>query len=739
MPAMLPFSSPLAIARLRRWVTLTLLGIVLGTAGPVIAFAQTPAATLSGTVTDAHRNTGLAGARVRLEETGREVTTGTDGQFSFDNVPPGTYHLRVTATRFTSQRVEVVAGSGAPATAIALEPQVHYSEVVSVSPNPRDAFESYQPTSVLSGQELSLKLETSLGQLLKSEPGVADRSNGPGASRPVIRGLDGDRVLILENGQRTDDLSSQSADHGVAISPLAAERVEVVRGPATLLYGANAIGGLVNVVTDVIPTKPLERTEGALQVDFGTAAGEAGGAGDLTVGNRRFSLHVGGSAVRTGDVKTPVGDVPNSHSRTTFGHVGGSFTGEKGFVGGSYQYDDTKYGIPFVEEGETQLTPRRHTVGFRAQSRGLDRFVDAVRASANVRRYRHDELDGETIVTQFENDTVDFELMATTKPVAGRLQGTYGVSGSGRQFAALGEEALSPPVDQNNISAFTYQEATWSHVTLQFGGRVERASFTPEEGLRDRDFTNVSGSLGALFRPTDQTTLAVSVARAVRNPALEELYFFGPHIGNFAFEVGNPDLDAEKGLGVDVSYRWRIARASGEVSWFRNAIDNYVFRNPTGEVDEEEGLPIVEFTGADALLQGFEAHTDLEVTNTFTVELGLDYVRGTLRASDDPLPRMPPLRFIGGARYHWNALQVGGEVVVAAKQDRTFGAETPTDGYGLLKLFGVYSRPLGRQVHTVTARLDNVTNETYSNHLSFIKDLTPEIGRNFKVVYGVRF
>jgi iron complex outermembrane recepter protein len=734
---MMPSSSSLVVAWLRRRATLTLLGLALGVTGPVSALAQAPGSTLSGKVTDTHSNGAVSGARVQIEETAREVTTGADGQFSFENVSPGTYHLRVTATRFTSQRVEVVVGGSAPATTIGLEPEVHYSEVVSVSPNPRDAFESYQPTSVLSGQELSLKLETSLGELLKTEPGVAERSNGPGPSRPVIRGLDGDRVLILENGQRTDDLSSQSADHGVAISPLAAERVEVVRGPATLLYGANAIGGLVNVVTDVIPTKPLERTEGAFQVNFGTAAAEAGGAGDLTVGNRQFSLHVGGSAARTGDVRTPLGDVPNSQSRTAFGHVGGSFTGEKGFVGASYQYDDTKYGIPFVEEGETQLTPRRQTIGARAQSRGLDSFVNAVRASFNVRRYRHDELDGEAIVTQFKNDTVDFELMATTRPVAGRLQGTYGVNGYARNFEAIGDEALSPPVDQNTFSAFTYQEATWSHFTLQFGGRLERASFTPSDGLSNRDFTNGSGSLGALFRPTDQTTLAVSVARAVRNPALEELYFFGPHVGNFAFEVGNPNLEAEKAVGVDVSYRWRFARGSGEVSWFRNSISNYIFRNPTGEVEED--LPVIDFTGADALLQGIEAHADLEVTKAFTVELGLDYVRGTLRTTGDPLPRMPPLRFVGGARYHWNALQAGGEVVVAAKQDRVFGAETPTDAYGLLKLFGVYSIPVGRQVHTFTARLDNVTNETYYNHLSFIKDLTPEIGRNFKVVYGVRF
>ena len=183
-----------------------------------------------------------------------------------------------------------------------------------------------------------------------------------------------------------------------------------------------------------------------------------------------------------------------------------------------------------------------------------------MRASFGVRRYRHDELEGDEVGTKFKNDTTQFEVLANTQPLFGRLQGSYGVSGLTRAFAAEGEEALAPPIDSNNVAAFTYQELPWSHVTLQFGGRVERTSFTPDASsdLIDRDFTNVSGSAGILFRPSDATTVAVSLARAVRNPALEELYFFGVHPGNFAFEIGDANLDAEKALGFDVSFRWRL-------------------------------------------------------------------------------------------------------------------------------------------------------------------------------------
>lgn len=721
---------------IRRLIRPTLLAALVTALWAAPAAAQDVSA-VSGRVTDARTGTPVSGARVLLEEAGREAKTDQDGRYAFDGVRLGTHHLRVSANEFVPSRVELTLGATAATLDIALQPELHYTEVVSVAPQPRDAFDAYQPASVLSGQELTLQLEGTLGELMKSQPGVAARSFGPGPSRPVIRGLDGDRVLVLENGQRTDDLSSQSGDHGVAVNPLAAERIEVVRGPATLLYGANAIGGLVNVVTDIIPTSRVEKTTGEMQGTLGTGAAEAGAAADISTGNGRYAIHAGGSLRRSGDASTPLGEIENSQSRSAFGHVGGSLTGARGYLGASYQYDDTKYGIPFVEGGAIELTPRRHAFAVRSQARDPGGFVNGLRGSFNLRRYRHEELEGDTIGTEFSNDTLDFELLASTKPAFGRLHGTYGLSGYSRAFAAVGEEALAPPVDQRNVALYTYQEAVWPHVTVQFGGRVDWAAFDPDEGLPARDFTNISASLGALFRPTDQTTLAVSVARAVRNPALEELYFFGPHVGNFAFEIGNPDLVAEEALGVDVAFRWRLERASGEIAWFRNAIGDFVFRRPTGEVEDD--LPVVFFEGADSLLQGFEAHADLEITPAFVVEAGVDYVRGSLRADGVPLPRMPPLRVRSGARYRWNALQAGGEVVAAAAQERVYGTETPTDGYGVLKLFGVYSVQIGRALHTFTARLDNATNTTYYNHLSYIKDLAPEMGRSLKFVYGLRF
>jgi iron complex outermembrane receptor protein len=730
--------------------------------------AAQPGAALSGRLLNSLSGDPIAGATVQIDELRRQTTSGPDGSFTFENVPPGIYHLSVHTSGYSSRRTEVTAPQAA-AIDVAVDPELHFEEVVSVSGDARSQFEAFQPTTVLAGQELTKELGASLGATLENEPGLAARSFGPAPPRPVIRGLDGDRVLILQDGQRLGDLSSQSGDHGVPVNPAAATRIEVVRGPATLLYGANAIGGLVNIITDEIPTRPETGAHGNFTFDLGSAANEAAGAGDVHVGNGKVALHAGGGGRRTDDVETPEGTIDNSQSRSGFANVGLSWTGDRRYFGGSYGYDDTKYGIPVVEGGILQLTPRRHSFTARGGGQQLTGMFDAFRATLAVRRYKHDELEGDEVGTAFTNNTAEFELMGSHRAV-GRLKGSIGGWLLDRGFGAVGAEALSPPVDQRGFAAFAYEEVTWPHVTVQFGARIDRTSYTPEDdSALDRDFTNGSGSVGLLLRPAaadDRVTVAASLAHARRSPALEELYFFGLHHGNFALEVGNPDLGSEKALGFDLSLRVRSPRASGEITYFRNDINNFIYRNPISfeefeereeefvdrfggrepaghsheeGAEEEEDLAIVEFVGADSLVQGIEAHVDLKLTSQFAAEVGLDYVRAQLKETDQPLPRIPPLRGRFGLRYVYNAFQAGGEVIAAAKQDRLDEVETPTDGYTLLKLFASYSFATGAMTNTITARLDNATNELYRNHLSLIKDVVPEMGRNFKLLYNVRF
>jgi iron complex outermembrane recepter protein len=700
----------------------------------------------------------VAGATVLVEKTKIETKSDGNGRFTLTDVPEGVHHLVIVATGMMPRHHEVTAGTTPiDLGEVTVDPELHFREVVSVSPDARDQFHSYQPTTVLAGQDLALQLQGTVGATLAKEPGLSERSFGPGPSRPVIRGLDGDRVLILEDGLRTGDLSSQSGDHGVTVNPAAASRIEVIRGPATLLYGANAIGGLVNVISDTIPTQPVDGTSGGATFDFGTGADEGAGAFDVVTGNGRWALHAGASGRRSGDVRTPEGRVENSQSRAGMGSVGVAWTGEGRYFGGSYGYDDLKYGVPVIEDGEISLTPRRHLFGLRTGAENLGGPFESVRMTFGHRQYRHDELHGDEVETEFTNNTTDVNVLGRHRAY-GRLTGSVGASIFGRHFDSVGEEALAPAIDERSLALFLYEELTWLHFTLQFGARVNHVSFDPSGGLPARDFTDGSGSVGVLFRPAAANhgvTAAFNLARAARNPALEELYFFGVHHGNFAFEIGNPDLRSERALGFDAALRWRQPRFSGEITFFRNSIDDYIFRSPLSEEefehrfghadddhehdDDHEEFPFIEFVGADSLLQGIEAHADFQLTRRLFGEVGVDLVRGHLRGSGEALPRIPPTRLRTSLRYQADAFQAGGEWLAVARQDRTFNEEFPTDGYHLFRLFGAYSFARGGAVHTITGRLDNVTNTLYRNHLSLIKDFVPEMGRNARLVYSVRF
>jgi iron complex outermembrane recepter protein len=687
----------------------------------------------------------LPGAAVVLIPSGRESVTDAAGTARFENVPPGTYDASVRLSGFAPSRLDLTVADTLVAVAITLASQPHFSESVTVSPNARDVFESYQPTTVLGGEDLQQRLGNTLGATLANEPGVNVRSFGSGNARPVVRGLDNDRVLILENGARTGDLSSQSADHGVTLDPATAGQIEVVRGPATLLYGSSAIGGVVNMVSDEIATRPLNGVHGAFTGQGATADGNGGAAGNISGGNGRVAFRINGAAQRSGDYHTPDGPIPNTQSNSKSAGASFSLTRDDGFLGASYQFVDTRYGVPFVEEGGTTLHPRRHRLDLRMERRNLRSFISGVKFQGGYRDYEHDEIEASgEVVTTFTNKVTEGNLYLNHGPT-GALTGTFGVRGEHRDYSTVGEEVLAPPTVQNTASGFLYEELKFRHVSFQAGGRVDHATFDPdgvavERGdLPKRTFTNVSGSMGVLVFLRDDLTLALNLARAARNPSLEELYNLGPHVGNFAFEIGDPTLPTEVAHGADLSLRYHAARFVGEGTVFLNRIDNYIFPFQTGERDEEAGLPVVTFRSEDSRFRGLEAHVDAALIRDVWFVVGGDAVRAELRRDGTPLPRIPPRRLWVGLRYDHRPFHVEGEIKNVGKQDRVYGAETPTDGYTVLNFHGSYQLTTGRAVHIVTVRLDNASDELYRNHLSYIKDLAPEMGRSLKALYTVRF
>jgi len=739
--------------------------------------------TLKGAVTLADGGNPLHKATVTIVQLRRSVETTDDGSFQFNDVPAGTYEVLARTTALTDERKSVTISEGQIATVTFAMRLATVREQVTVTASGREesTFDSFQTTNTVDSLDLAQKPAFSLGDLLDNMPGVAKRGFGVGNARPVVRGFDGDRVLILKDGIRTGSLSSQSGDHGESVDILELERVEIVRGPAQLLYGSNALGGVVNLLSkqEQVPDHHHKGISAFLSGTVGTANELAGGGGgfELGFGNGwTAALHGGGN--RTGNYQTPIGDVFNSQTRLANGGGAFGWTGEHGYWKASYGYEDSRYGVPFAalleesmgapivvvpgpvigDSDETiQLALHRHNTRFTGGFRDLGSFVDAMRFTFDLSKYHHDELEvdeatgDESVGTSFDNQQFFYNGMFEQRRT-GRLTGRFGFSGFHRQYSTVGAEAIAPPVNQNNFAFFALEEVGFERVRFQFGGRVEHSGFAVQDaspGLPDRGFTGASGAAGISIPLWQGGALVANYTHSYRSPAIEELYNNGPHPGNATFEIGNPDLDPERSNGVDVSLRHQSGRIRGDVSFFYYALDDFIFLAPTGNITD--GLIEAENLQGKARYRGAEAGLDVALHPSFWLLFGLDFVdaettsnvttvtTGAITPSGTPLPRIPPLRGRIGFDWRWKGLSVRPEGIFAAEQGDTFATETRTAGYGLFNLNASYTVARQHYVQVFSVSAFNLTDKLYRNHLSFIKDLAPEIGRGVRFGYTVRF
>ncbi len=737
------------------------------------AAAPSSPGVIHGTVSLQQNNDPVHGATVLVTELRRTATTDETGQYEIKNVPPGTYEVLAQREHLTTERKQVTIIAEQPATVdFSLAIGVHEELTVTANPTGETTtFEAFNTITSLDSVELAENRGETLADALENQPGIAKRTFGPGSARPIIRGFDGDRVLIAQDGVRTGDLSSQSGDHGVSIDPAGLQRLEVVKGPATLLYGSNAIGGVVNAITpqETFRSNPFKGVFGQVSFDAGSANTQAGGAGNVQVGRGPWLVWAGGSARRTGDYDTPEGTIENSAARLANGSGGLGWTGDRGFVSFGLTAEDSRYGIPFAgqfeaaeagipleEAADIDIDMTRQDYRFDGGVRNLDGLIRGFRASLNYVNYQHTEIeveDGEDIpATVFDNELFIYRAEAE-QAAQGRLSGRFGIWGQTRDYVTTGAEALAPPTTQNAFAAFAYEELNFGRWRLQFGGRVEHNSYTPdprpeaegEEGaeeeappeVRDRSFTGFSGSAGLQADIGSTGAFIVNLTRSSRAPALEELYNFGPHIGNLAFEIGNPDLEMESSFGLDVALRRRSGPVHGEVSAFIYDISNFVFLSFTDEL--ADGLRIAPFLQGDSRFYGFDGAAGFELGGGTHLNIGLGYVRATLTDTDEALPRIPPFHGSVDVEIPWKQLTFKPELVWAADQDRTFRDETATAGYALFNIGATWLLPSRHMTHVVAVKAYNLFDETYRLHTSLIKDLAPEIGRGIRATYSVRF
>lgn len=625
-----------------------------------------------------------------------------------------------------------------------------------------------QSATVLADEAFRLRQQPTLGETLEGLPGVASTYFGPGASRPIIRGLGEERIRVLRDGLGTIDASAASPDHAVSAEPGLSERIEVLRGPATLLYGSSAVGGVVNIVGEHVPVDRRDvPLSGAVEARFDSVSQGKTGLAEFQGGDDTFGWQVSGLRRSAGDVDIPGlaehahddeapeegeeepvrGTLPNSALSTTAGSVGGTWFWSRGSVGIGYSRLETRYGVPghehHDEEGE-EPAGEEHGGGVRIDLE-QDRWelrtevkepfamVRSARLTAAVADYTHRELEGDELGTRFDTRGGEARLELLHEPIGG-LEGVVGVQYLNTREEAEGEEAFLPPTRTTGAALFALEEIEAGDIRWQVGARLETQDIDVRDGSgRTQDGTAFSISAGGVWTVAEPWTLAFSVARSARQPTAQELFADGPHAATASYSIGDPGLGRETSTGVDLALRRRSGAITGSVSLFLNDFQDFIFETPTDE--EQDELPVFRYAARDARFYGAEAeitwHAHDEQGRGVDVYGLVDTVRGTNESDNTPLPRLPPWRLGLGAVARHGAWSAGVDVRYAFDQDRVAPFEEETDGYTLVSAHLGYTVPLERGSLYLFLRGTNLGDTEARPHTSFLKEVAPLPGRNF--------
>lgn len=624
--------------------------------------------------------------------------------------------------------------------------------VVTVTTSPfdgHDDLEMAQPTTVLRGDTLRRKQSGTLGETLSTELGVHSSSFGAGSSRPIIRGLDGPRIHVLDGGLGTADASSVSPDHGVASETGTAQQVEVLRGPATLLYGSGAIGGLVNVVSNRIPTQRQRGLDGRVELRGASGTGEGAGNFVLNGGTGRFAWRLDGHQRRIDDYRIPAGLLANSFARSNGFSLGGSWVGERGYLGASYQELARRYGVPTPDT--TQIDMRQRRTDLAGELR--DPLPGFTRARVKFRdgSYRHHEVEatGE-IGTTFRNKGNETRVELMHAPFAG-WAGVLGVQHDRKALSALGGEAVLPVTRNRETGVFLVEERSWHDFRLELGARTGSVARDPEGANPRRTFRPSSLSAGAIWKLMPGYALSASLTRAERAPSAEELFSDGPHHATESFEIGDATLRKERSRNLDLALRKTAGIWRGKLGVFHNRFRNYVFArsmdqdgdgiadrvDDAGALDPAGGFLLVNYAQADARFRGVEAELSYRpASDGFGARLFGDMARGRLVGDGGNLPRISPARLGVEADWKRGPWAAWGMLLRVYRQDRVAALETRTPGHTRLDAGLEYAIKTPASATTLFLKGSNLLDKDMRVHTSFIKDFAPLPGRS--LLAGVR-
>ncbi len=656
-------------------------------------------------------------------------------------------------------------------------------EIVVTAIFARSEIDTLSGTSVVTGDELARDIRSTIGETLTRQAGVSSTSFGPNASRPVLRGFQGERVRVLSDGIGSFDVSNTSVDHAVVINPLTADRIEVLRGPSALLFGSSAIGGVVNVIDSRIPRSV---PEGGFHFDgtatYGTAANERalGSRVDLGLG-RNFVVHLDASYNKSGNLRgggfvlTPElraaaalssdsdiaalanlkGEIPNTAGRTWEIAGGFAYVTENANFGASVSRYDSLYGVPVrytttAPQGgeEVRLDVKQTRADVRGEVKPAAGFFDAIRFRGGYADYKHNEVgDTGAINTTFLSKGGEARLELVQRERSG-WKGAIGAQYVNRRLNIIGAEKFLPRSTTNQIGLFTVQSVDLGAARIEAGARLEksraRASADADLGNLDlqRNFNSVSGSVGGNYEVTDGWRIGLNASYTQRAPAAEELFANGPHAGTQAFEIGNPNFTKEKSTGVELTLRGKSGpfKISGSLyhSWFTG----FIYEQPVGTV--EDGLPVFQFLQSKARYYGGELDVSAKVFTSDDLTVTLDGVADFTRAKilraigpDANSPRIPAFRMLGGVEAETDHIIVRAEAERVNGQKRVAAFETPTRAYTLVNA-SLTAKPWGvnKDVALIFSA-NNIFDVEARRHASFLKDYSPLAGRDFRAT--IRF
>ncbi|MBJ7444815.1 MAG: TonB-dependent receptor [Sphingobium sp.] len=649
---------------------------------------------------------------------------------------------------------------------------------------PRRQGDILSGTSVVTGEELTRTMRSTIGETLARQPGVSATSFGPNASRPILRGFQGERVRILTDGIGSFDVSNTSVDHAVAINPLTADRIEVLRGPAALLYGSSAIGGVVNVIDSRIPRRvPDEPVHIDAITTYGSAANERTGSGEVEVPlGDKLVFHFDGSYSKSGDldtgnyILTPAlraqaaasgdpdiaslatlrGKLPNSAAETWEVSGGAALITDGGNLGFSVTHSDNLYGVPVryaVEPGGEAEKVRLHMKQDRADMRAEvpvnGSFLESIRFRAGFADYQHQEIeDTGEVGTTFYNQSMEsrLELVQANR---GGWDGAIGGQFFTRKFHVEGEEKFLPRNETTQLGLFTLQSIDLGKTRVEVGGRYEHTDVSADADATlfnpayDRRFDTISGSIGASREIVPGWRAGLNLSRTERAPSAEELFARGNHAGTQAFELGNPDFSKEKSWGVEATLRGQGPGYTLALSAYHNWFDGYIYDAQVADdacmaVNGGEDLefPCFQYNQAKARYLGFEAEATVKLAQVGGYAINLDgiadYVRATVTDSG-PAPRIPPMRLLGGLEAQGERLSLRGEVEHSFAQDRIAATETETGGFTLVNASLAWKPIKGNDRTTIMLSANNIFDVEARRHASFLKDYAPLAGRDIRI------